>query len=149
MDVFTPDKRAAIMRAVRTERTAPELALRRALHRLGFRFARSAGGLIGRPDLVLPKYQAAVFVHGCFWHGHSCPKGRRPQTNCEFWDAKIDRNRQRDRRVKRSLKRLGWSVITVWECQLSSQKRRLRSVERIVRALQAKRENGSEAIQSR
>lgn len=108
------------MRAVRSENTGPERTLRSLLHGLGFRFRLHRVDLPGKPDLVLPKWRACVFVHGCFWHGHDCARGSRvPKANRQYWLAKVERNRARDGRVRRDLKRLGWRVITIWECKIA------------------------------
>ncbi|WP_374563927.1 very short patch repair endonuclease [Ideonella sp.] len=116
----TPNpRRAALMRAVRRENTAPELALRRQLHAAGLRFRLHSDSLPGRPDIVLPRRGTVVFVHGCFWHGHDCPHGRvRAKTNSRFWADKIDANRARDRRQRSELIQRGWHVEVVWECQV-------------------------------
>lgn len=106
------------MARVRTKNTKPELRLRSYLHRLGYRFRLHRKDLPGKPDIVLPKFAMAVFVHGCFWHGHDCRRGRLPTTNVEFWEAKISKNRARDVRAVRELKQLGWDVRTVWACRL-------------------------------
>jgi len=106
------------MKRVKRSDTRPELTLRKALHRLGLRYVIGDKRLPGTPDLVFPKYGTAVFVHGCFWHGHACRQGRTPKTNTEFWSPKINANRERDARKERALRHLGWRVITVWECEL-------------------------------
>jgi len=107
------------MAAVRHSGTAPEQAVRRALHRLGYRLARKAYSLPGQPDIVLPKHRVTLFVHGCFWHGHSdCAKGaRRSRTNEDYWNAKIDSNVARDARVMKELAELGWRACVIWECE--------------------------------
>lgn len=106
------------MRAVGRENTAAELAVRRHLHRAGLRFTLHVRSLPGSPDIVLPRRGTAVFVHGCFWHGHECRHGRvQAKRNTEFWAAKIAANRKRDRLKARALRALGWRVERVWECQ--------------------------------
>ena len=118
-DVLTPSQRHRNMAAIHSASTKPELYLRRALWRHGFRYRVNDKRLPGRPDIVLPKYRSVVFVHGCFWHGHNgCPTSHIPETNTEFWTAKIARNQERDQEVWRKLEAKGWSVIIVWECQL-------------------------------
>lgn len=112
------DARSRLMARVRNRDTGPELEVRSLLHRAGYRFRLHPADLTGTPDIVLPKFRTAIFVHGCFWHGHDCPKGARPGTNVEFWNAKLDRNRQRDQTVRDALGREGWGVLTVWECEL-------------------------------
>ena len=106
------------MRAVRGKDTKPEMAVRRALHRLGLRFRLQQRDLPGRPDIVLPRHRLAVFVHGCFWHHHSaCPKATMPKTRVDFWSSKLEANQARDRRVESDLVEAGWRVLTVWECE--------------------------------
>lgn len=106
------------MGAVRNRNTAPEILARKAAHSLGLRFRLHRSDLPGSPDFVLPKYASAVFVHGCFWHGHGCRRSKLPQSNVEFWKNKISKNRDRDRKSRRELTRLGWRVITLWQCEL-------------------------------
>ena len=107
------------MRQVRGRDTKPELFVRRWLHREGFRFRLHRADLPGKPDIVLPRYRAVVFVHGCFWHGHKgCPRSALPTSNRTYWETKIGGNIERDQRNLRQLRRLGWRVITLWECRL-------------------------------
>lgn len=118
-DVFTPEKRSAVMRRVKGRDTAPEWKVRRMLRAAGIGYRLGGCGLPGRPDVVMKGRKLAVFVHGCFWHGHDCPRGaRKPQANADYWIAKIDRNRARDARVEAELTAAGWRVLTVWECRL-------------------------------
>ena len=117
-DVFAPEKRHEIMQNVKTKNTALEIKLRSLLHKNGFRFRVNRKDLPGKPDIVLPKYRAVIFVHGCFWHGHDCPRGQRPQTNADFWNQKIDRNVIRDKSDVSLLESLGWRVLIVWECEI-------------------------------
>ena len=120
-DVFTPEKRSAVMRAVKGRDTTPELAVRRILRTAGIGYRLGGRGLPGRPDLVMPGRRVAVFVHGCFWHGHDCPRGaRKPKANADYWSAKIGRNRTRDIATQAALEATGWRVVTVWECGLKS-----------------------------
>lgn len=106
------------MSGIRAKNTKPEIQIRRALHGAGFRFRLHDKGVPGKPDLVLPKHEAVIFVHGCFWHGHDCPLFRLPGTRQRFWKAKIERNRQRDSQVQEELMESGWRSATVWECAL-------------------------------
>ena len=118
-DCLTPEQRHKAMAAIHSSSTKPELKLRRALWRLGFRYRINEKHLPGKPDIVLPKYRTVVFIHGCFWHGHKdCKNYTVPKTNTEFWMAKFARNQERDQEVWRKLEAKGWSVIIVWECQL-------------------------------
>ena len=116
---MTPEQRFKCMSHNRAKNTGPELSLRHALWRLGFRYLVNDKRLPGRPDIVLPLYRTVVFVHGCFWHGHKdCKYYTVPKTNTEFWVAKVARNQERDQEVWRKLEAKGWNVIIVWECQL-------------------------------
>lgn len=116
-DILTKTERSERMSKVRQKDTEPELALRRALHAAGLRYVLHHPHLPGRPDIVFPKYSTALFVHGCFWHGHECRAGRSPSSNTEYWTTKIAANRQRDTRKASELQDLGWNVVTVWECE--------------------------------
>jgi DNA mismatch endonuclease (patch repair protein) len=111
-----------MMSGIRAKNTRPELIVRKGLHRLGFRF-RLHGQLPGKPDLVFPKHDAVIFVHGCFWHGHDCPLYRLPSTRPEFWRAKIARNQANDLKVLAALRQAGWRTLTVWECALRGRTR--------------------------
>lgn len=107
-----------MMAGIRGTNTKPELAIRRGLHAMGLRFRLHAKDVPGRPDLVLPRFRAAVFIHGCFWHGHDCGLFRMPGTRREFWEAKIARNRDRDIEVASALEGIGWRRLTIWECAI-------------------------------
>ncbi len=123
MDIFTREKRSRIMRRVRSENTKPELVVRKLAHGLGYRFRLHRKGLPGKPDLVFVGRRKVIFVHGCFWHQHSCKRGaRKPATRREYWLAKLDRNVTRDKSVTRRLRRMGWGVMIVWECQTTGGK---------------------------
>jgi DNA mismatch endonuclease (patch repair protein) len=126
-----------MMAGIRGKNTDPEIRLRRALHAKGFRFRLHAADVPGRPDMVLPKYRAAVFVHGCFWHGHDCPLFTMPGTRQEFWSAKIGANRRRDGVVRHQLEEAGWRSMIVWECAIRGPGRLglEEAVERIVQWL--------------
>ena len=114
-DVFSPEQRSAVMRRVKGRDTSPELAVRRILRAAGIGYRLGGQGLAGRPDVTMKGRKVAVFVHGCFWHGHDCARGaRKPKANAEYWSAKIDRNRARDARVTAQLQDDGWRVLTVW-----------------------------------
>lgn len=112
------------MRAVRSRDTGPEMKVRRAAHAMGLRYRLHRKDLPGSPDLVFPARKLALFVHGCFWHGHSCPRGaREPATNVSYWRAKIGRNVSRDRAVMKALKAMGWRGRIVWECEIRDETR--------------------------
>lgn len=140
MDTVTRERRSEIMRKVRSRDTRPELQLRRGIHREGFRYRLHDLKLPGKPDLVFPRYRLAVFVNGCFWHGHECARGARvPTTNTRYWEQKIARNKQRDEETYRRLRKRGWRVIIVWECDLSEGRR---AVLRRLRKLRSKQDHG-------
>lgn len=117
MDRLTPERRSALMRNVKGKNTTPELAVRRMLHRLGFRFRLHRKDLPGKPDIVLPSRRKIVLVHGCYWHGHDCRYGRLPKSRLEFWGPKIEANRARDARNLAELEEQGWTVLVVWQCE--------------------------------
>lgn len=118
-DKFSPEKRSEIMSRVRSRNTEPERAVRSALHRRGYRFRIHSRKLPGSPDIVLPKYKTAIFVHGCFWHQHpNCRKATIPQTNAEKWKIKLSQNVLRDEKALSALSELGWFPMVLWECEL-------------------------------
>ena len=119
LDIVSPEKRSRMMRGIRARDTKPEMLVRRFLHSRGFRFRLAPKDLPGRPDIVLPRHRVALFVHGCFWHGHTgCRYATTPATRTEFWTAKIAANRLRDAAAEQKLHALGWRVGTIWECAL-------------------------------
>jgi DNA mismatch endonuclease (patch repair protein) len=121
-DVFTPEKRSAVMRRVKGKDTSPERAVRRLLTALGARYRLHRADLPGKPDIVLPGRRLAILIHGCFWHGHDCARGARvPKANQDYWLAKIGRNRARDATTVEQLRALGWRVETIWECELKDE----------------------------
>ena len=122
-DTVSTAVRSRMMAAVKGKNTKPELAIRSALHRRGFRFRLHRKGLPGRPDLVFTRRNAVIFVHGCFWHGHDCHLFRWPKSREDFWREKIDRNIERDRNQREALVNAGWRVGTVWECALKGKTR--------------------------
>lgn len=129
-DKVSPEQRSLNMSRVRNRDTAPEKFVRKALFAAGFRYRLHSKHLPGRPDIVLRRYRVAILVHGCFWHGHTCPRGRRPNSNTAFWSEKIDRNTARDRAIVAAIKNEGWKVKVVWQCDLE------RGTERLIRSLQ-------------
>lgn len=129
-DVFSPGKRSQVMAAIKGRDTKQELLVRRFLFRHGLRFRVSDRRLPGRPDIVLPKYKTAVFLNGCFWHGHEgCPYYRLPKSNQEFWKKKISRNKARDEKNIARLLSMGWRPIVVWECELRTKAKREETLE--------------------
>lgn len=117
MDIWDKEKRSAVMAKIRSKDTKPELIVRCYLYHRGYRYRKNVKGLPGTPDIVLSKYGIVIFIHGCFWHGHEVD-GHIPYSNSAYWKKKIERNKLRDERNNEKLKRMGWSVITIWECQL-------------------------------
>jgi DNA mismatch endonuclease (patch repair protein) len=122
-----------VMQANKRRDTGPELKVRRWLHARGFRFRVDKGGLPGRPDVALPKHRVALFVHGCYWHGHDCGKGSKPKTNAAFWTEKFARNAARHERDAERLQELGWRVVVVWECDLKDMDRAMAPVMALLR----------------
>ena len=121
VDTISEERRSWNMSRIKGRSTGPELRLRSLLHRAGFRFRLHAKDLLGKPDIVLPKYRTAIFVHGCFWHRHEgCRNATTPSTRVEFWQDKFNGNVKRDRRNRAALETVGWTVITVWECDLKA-----------------------------
>lgn len=112
-----------MMAGIKGKNTKPELLVRKGLHALGFRFRLHSKDVPGKPDLVLRKHRATIFVHGCFWHGHSCHLFKMPSTRIEFWEAKISRNRTRDQEVKDQLRESDWRRLVIWECALKGKTR--------------------------
>ena len=128
-----PIARSRTMRAVKDRNTTPELIVRRYLHSQGFRYRLHRRDLPGRPDIVFPGRRKAIFVHGCFWHGHACSRGARaPKTNQDYWRAKIERNRERDKQHRAALERLGWSSIVIWECELRNAQQAFAQLEKFL-----------------
>lgn len=123
-DIISPEQRSALMSRIRGKNTKIELVIRHSLHARGFRYRLGGAGLPGRPDIVLPKYRAVVFVHGCFWHGHQgCHYFRLPKSRTDFWKEKIYQNRVHDTKQFVALRENGWRVGTVWECAIRNRKR--------------------------
>jgi len=119
VDRLTKAERSALMSRIRGKNTVPERTVRSMLHRMGARFRLHRADLPGRPDIVLPRHGLVIFVHGCFWHRHAgCKYASTPSTRRRYWQAKFEGNVARDRRDQRRLRALGWSVMTVWECEL-------------------------------
>ena len=122
VDILTPAERSERMARIRSRDTKPEVRLRKALHRLGLRFRLHGKRLPGKPDIVLPKYRTAIFVHGCFWHRHAgCKVATTPKSNTDFWIEKFDRNVARDAASVERLQADGWRVIIAWECELRTE----------------------------
>lgn len=135
MDRLTRERRSWLMSRIRGKDTKPEMQLRSLIHRMGYRFRLHRADLAGKPDLVFPSRKKAIFVHGCFWHGHYCKRKKMPKSRMEFWTEKISSNRRRDIRARRSLACLGWSSLVVWECQIKRPDTRVRDA--VVRFLNA------------
>jgi len=122
MDRISPEKRSLVMARVKAKDTLPEMIVRRAAHKLGYRFRLHRPDLPGTPDLVFPKLRKIILVHGCFWHLHEgCKKSKLPMTSREFWQRKLARNCERDKESLQLLTDAGWTVLTLWECELSNQ----------------------------
>jgi DNA mismatch endonuclease (patch repair protein) len=133
-DIWTKAKRSEVMGKIRSKDTKPEIAVRKLLHGMGYRFTVNGPknrSLPGRPDIVLPKHKTVVFVHGCFWHRHKgCKVASNPKTNKKFWKEKFARNVARDRENLRELRRLGWRTIIVWECEVGKTEKVCKKLKR-------------------
>ena len=136
MDTLTPEQRSLNMSHIHGRDTGPEVLVRKYLFAKGLRYRKNDKRFSGHPDIVFPKYKTVIFVHGCFWHGHEgCRYFRIPSTNVEFWEAKIRRNRERDTKDAAELEKLGWKVITVWECRIRRKADRAEALEEVYRKL--------------
>ena len=121
------------MSRVKGRDTKPEIVVRSIIHRMGFRFRLHQRDLPGTPDIVLPRHSKVIFIHGCFWHSHKgCSRSKRPTTNVEFWNSKIEGNIERDKRSCRSLRRMGWKVLVVWQCETRNPEKLLGKLERFL-----------------
>ncbi len=129
-DIYSIDKRSDIMSKVRQEGTKPEILIRRFLFSHGFRYRKNDKRYPGKPDIVLPKYRTIIFVHGCFWHGHeNCKAATLPKTNTDFWKKKISENIDRDQKNIETLRKEGWNVITIWQCEIKNRNKRKERLE--------------------
>lgn len=131
-DNVAPQVRSKIMASVRQKDTGPEVIVRRLLHRLGYRYRLHRRDLPGRPDLVFAPRRKVIFVHGCFWHGHDCRRGRPPTSRVEYWSRKIAENGTRDQRVLSELRARGWEPCVVWECETTATDSLLRRLVRFL-----------------
>ena len=117
-DIVSPEKRSEMMKGIRSRDTKPEKTVRSWLHREGYRFRINRKDLPGTPDIVLPRYRLAIFVHGCFWHRHeNCKLAAMPKSNTEFWETKFTKNLERDKRKLKECRDAGWKIVTIWECE--------------------------------
>jgi len=119
-DIFPTKKRSEIMSHISGKETKPEILVRKFLFANGFRFRKNVKDLPGKPDIVLAKYKTVIFIHGCFWHGHTCKRGALPTTNIEFWKIKIGGNIERDKRDVSELEKQDWKVIVIWQCEIKN-----------------------------
>lgn len=123
VDILTRERRSELMGRIRGKDTGPELRVRRFAHGMGYRFRLHRRDLPGSPDVVFPSRKAAIFIHGCFWHRHTCGRAYEPKTRPEFWSKKFAGNVARDRQAKRALRKAGWKVLVIWECETTSGER--------------------------
>jgi DNA mismatch endonuclease (patch repair protein) len=143
MDNLTPEQRSGQMRLIRSTDTKPELRVRRLVHGMGYRYRLHRAELPGKPDLVFPSRQKAIFVHGCFWHGHNCKFGRVPKSNIEYWTNKIATTRRRDRRNIQLLRELDWKCLTIWECCMNDDIKLAKRISRFLEGSDADHKRGS------
>lgn len=122
------------MSRVRSYDTEPELKVRSIVHRMGYRFRIHQDKLPGNPDIVLAKHKKVIFIHGCFWHSHKgCPRSKRPTSNISFWQDKLDKNQERDRRVQKELQHLGWKYLVIWQCEIKKTEKLKKKIENFLK----------------
>lgn len=124
VDVVDVQTRSRMMAGIKGKNTRPEMMIRKALHRLGYRYRLHSQTLPGKPDLIFPKFGAVIFVHGCFWHGHDCALFKWPSSRAKFWREKIEGNRSRDAKSSLKISESGWRILTIWECAIKGPTRR-------------------------
>jgi DNA mismatch endonuclease (patch repair protein) len=134
VDTRTPEQRRRIMQSVKTKDTGPEMAVRKILFSMGYRYRLHRKDLPGKPDIVLPGRHKAIFVHGCFWHGHECAKGKAAKSRTDYWVAKVNANRARDARNLQDMNTLGWESLVVWQCEQSDSETLARRLKAFVSA---------------
>ena len=143
-DVVSPQVRSRMMSGIRGKNTRPELLIRRSLHRLGYRYRLHRKDLPGKPDLVLPRYRAVIFVNGCFWHGHDCHLFKWPSSRADWWRAKITKTRETDAASRQALAAMGWRILEVWECALKGRTRH--PLEQVIAQIDAWLHSDSRAL---
>lgn len=119
-DIYNKEKRSEIMSKISGKETKPEVLVRKYLHNNGFRFRKNDRRYPGKPDILLPKYKTAIFINGCFWHGHDCESGKLPKTRTDFWKKKISDTKDRNQRNINQLEKMGWMVMIIWQCEINS-----------------------------
>lgn len=134
-DLYSESKRSEIMSKISGKETKPEILVRKFLFGQGLRFRKNMDTLPGKPDIILPKFKTVIFVHGCFWHGHTCKAGKLPETRKEFWTKKISDNIERDKKNISELSELGWKVIIVWQCDLKNKEKRDSRLQKLIREI--------------
>ena len=135
-DIFSKDKRSQIMSKISGKETKPEILVRKFLFSKGFRYRKNDKRMVGKPDIVLPKYKTIIFIHGCFWHGHqNCKAATLPTTNSDFWKSKIEGNGARDQKTKNLLKKQGWRVMVIWQCRIKNKNLFEQSMKNLVKRL--------------
>ncbi len=137
-DIFSLQKRSAIMSKIGGKNTKPEILVRKFIFSKGFRYRINVKTLPGKPDIVLPKYKTVIFVNGCFWHGHNCKKGKLPSSNIDFWKEKISNNKSRDDKNSDLLIKLGWKVIIIWQCEISKIDDRIKILNKLLEDIKQK-----------
>jgi len=132
-DIYSKQKRKELMSKISGKETKPEVIIRKHLFSKGFRYRKNVKNLSGKPDVVLAKYKTAIFIHGCFWHGHTgCVRAKLPKTRRTFWKEKIYKNIERDKQNCIDLQKIGWNVITIWQCQLKNKQQRMNLFDNLV-----------------
>lgn len=138
-DKFSKFKRSEIMSKISGKETKPEILVRKYLFSNGLRFRKNVKDLPGKPDIVLPKYKTIIFVHGCFWHGHTCKRGSLPKTNFSFWEEKISKNVERDYSDIAQLEESNWNIIVIWQCEISTKLNRDNRLEKLLKQIKNNR----------
>ncbi|MCB2196049.1 MAG: DNA mismatch endonuclease Vsr [Bacteroidetes bacterium] len=131
-DIYKREERSNLMSKISGKETKPEIIVRKFLFSKGFRYRKNVSNLPGKPDIVLPKYKSIIFVHGCFWHNHNCKAAKLPDTRKEFWTKKISDNKTRDEKNRGVLKKMGWKVFIVWECEIKNKNNREKRLELLI-----------------
>jgi DNA mismatch endonuclease (patch repair protein) len=135
VDIFSRHKRSKIMSKISSHDTKPEILVRKFLFSQGFRFRKNDNRYPGKPDIILPKYKIAIFIHGCFWHNHNCNRGRIPKTNTKFWQKKINDNKKRDKKNQINLLNQGWKVIVIWQCEINNKMKMKERLEYLIKEI--------------
>lgn len=137
-DIYSTSKRAAIMAKISGKENKPEILARKVLFASGFRYRKNDIRYPGKPDIILPRFKIAIFINGCFWHGHTCKAGKNPQSRKDFWINKVNNTIKRDLKNRLDLEYMGWQVITIWQCELKNKETRQKTFDELFRQIRSK-----------